>query len=73
MPAGPGVRRKDKSLRVGAITLDQRHREKNGEISGKRVGRVERCETRHFSPNRRAPLPGSPAQSSGEGSLEVAR
>jgi hypothetical protein len=36
MSAGPGIRRKDKSLPVGAITLDQRHRDKNGEISGKR-------------------------------------
>jgi hypothetical protein len=42
MSAGPGIRRKDKSLRLGAITLDQRHRDKNGEISGKRVGWVER-------------------------------
>jgi hypothetical protein len=32
MSAGPSIRRKDKSLRVGAITLDQRHRAKNGEI-----------------------------------------
>jgi hypothetical protein len=43
MSAGPGIRHKDKSLPVGAITLDQRHREKNGKISGTRLGWVERC------------------------------
>ena len=34
MSPGPGIRRKDISLRVGAITLDQRHRAKNSEILG---------------------------------------
>ena len=51
MSAGPGIRRKDESLRVGAITLDQHHRDKTGEISGKQGNTFVRMLRRVHGPS----------------------
>jgi hypothetical protein len=49
MSARPGVRRKDESLRVGAIALDQRHRDRKGEISGKQGNTLRRVHGPNFA------------------------